>query len=68
MSSIIKCFRNLFHQSTKPAETYVKPSATKYQFQQSDLDRLHDIMHPDDLPELASEVKTQKNSKKGKKR
>ena len=55
MSSIITCLRNLFHQSTRPAETYMKASATKYQFQQPDLDRLRSIMHPDDLAKLQQE-------------
>ena len=59
MSSIITCLRNLFHQSTRPAETYMKASATKYQFQQQDLDRLRSIMHPDDLAKLQQEEQEQ---------
>lgn len=55
MSSFMKCLRNLFQQSTSPAETYSKPSATKYQFQPEDLDRLRDIMHPDDRARLEKE-------------
>ena len=62
MSSFIKCLRNLFHQSNKPTETYIKPTATKYQFQPNDLERLRSVMHPEDLAKLEEQNHKKSNS------
>ena len=52
--SLMSCIKHTLRLGVNTNESYVKPSATVYHFQQCDLDRLHHVAAVNDTDEVTA--------------